>query len=266
MSHSVTVANAIREIDFGVELNTQKLKRRGFVKVCATAVASVSASPSLLAKENDTVHHYNRVQLADMAGEPFYAASMRIGETYVFNYPYVTTPCFIINLGKPALENGPLHTEAGREYRWQGGVGPDRSIVSFCAICAHKMSHPAKSVSFINYRHEKVSFKNKDKKTVEQSQVIYCCSERSVYDPAKGATVLGGPAPQPLAAIHLEYDEKDDTLYAGGTYGGEMYRKFFDTFAFRLALEYGTSNIQARTTRKTAVRTIEEYSRTQMLC
>lgn len=191
---------------------------------------------------------------------------MSVGEAYVFNYPYVTTPCFIINLGKPAVDNGPLKTEAGLEYHWQGGVGPDRAIVSFCAICAHKMSHPAKTVSFINYRHEKVSFRNKNKKTVERSQVIYCCSERSVYDPAKGATVLGGPAPQPLAAIHLDYDDSDGTLYASGTYGGEMYRKFFDTFAFRLALEYGTSNIQARATSTTKVMTIEDYSRTQMLC
>ncbi|HEX9583682.1 MAG TPA: hypothetical protein VGB36_04175 [Gammaproteobacteria bacterium] len=247
-------------------MDTPKIKRRGFVKVCASAVASVSASPSLLANENGTVHHYNRAQLVEANGDPFYAASMSVGETYVFNYPYVTTPSFIINLGKPALDNGPLKTEAGLEYHWQGGVGPGRSIVSFCAICAHKMTHPAKNVSFINYRHETVSFKDGKENTVERSQVIYCCSERSVYDPANGATVLGGPAPQPLAAIHLDYDERDGTLYASGTYGGEMYRKFFDKFAFRLALEHQTSDIQARVTGTTRVMTIEEYSRTQMLC
>jgi hypothetical protein len=128
------------------------------------------------------------------------------------------------------------------------------------------MTHPAKNVSFINYRHETVSFKDGKENTVERSQVIYCCSERSVYDPANGATVLGGPAPQPLAAIHLDYDERDGTLYASGTYGGEMYRKFFDKFAFRLALEHQTSDIQARVTGTTRVMTIEEYSRTQMLC
>lgn len=242
------------------------MKRRGFVKVCASAVATVSASPSLLANENGTVHHYNRVQLVESNGDPFYASSMTVGETYVFNYPYVTTPCFVINLGKPAMNNGPLQTEAGQEYRWQGGVGPNHSIVSFCAICAHKMTHPARNVSFINYRHEKVSFKDKNENKVEQSQVIYCCSERSVYDPAKGAEVLGGPAPQPLAAIHLDYDDNDGTLYASGTYGGEMYRKFFETFAFRLALEHETSDIQAKAAGTTKVMTIEEYSRTQMLC
>jgi len=247
-------------------LDPTKIKRRGFVKVCASAVASVSASPSLLAEENGTVHHYNRVQLVESNGDPVYAASLTVGETYVFNYPYVTTPCFIINLGKPAVDNGPLKTEAGLEYQWQGGVGPERSIVSFCAICAHKMSHPARNVSFINYRHEKVSFKDKNEATVERSQVIYCCSERSVYDPAKGAEVLGGPAPQPLAAIHLDYDEGDGKLYASGTYGGEMYRKFFDAYAFRLALEHETSDIQAKVAGTTKIMTIEEYSRTQMLC
>lgn len=242
------------------------MKRRGFVKVCATAVASVSASPSLLAQDSGTVHRYNRVRLVEANGDPFYASSLGVGETYVFNYPYVTTPCFIIDLGKPAIDNGPLKTETGLEYQWQGGVGPNRSIVSFCAICAHKMSHPAKNVSFINYRHEKVSFKDKEKKTVNRSQVIYCCSEGSVYDPAKGAAVLGGPAPQPLAAIHLDYDERDSSLYASGTYGGEMYRKFFKTFSFRLALEHETSDIQAMATDTARVMTIEEYSRTQMLC
>ncbi len=247
-------------------MDTVKLKRRGFVKVCASAVATVSASPALLAKENGPVHQYNRVQLVETNGNPLYATSLSVGETYLFNYPYVTTPCFIMNLGKPTVNNGPLKTDAGQVYEWQGGVGPNRSIVSFCAICAHKMTHPAKNVSFINYRHEKVSFKDKNEKKVERSQVIYCCSERSVYDPAHGAEVLGGPAPQPLAAIRLEYDENDGTLYASGTFGGEMYRKFFETFAFRLALEYKTSDIQAKAAGTAKVMTMEEYSRTQVLC
>lgn len=96
--------------------------------------------------------------------------------------------------------------------------------------------------------------------------VIYCCSEKSVYDPARGARVLGGPAPQPLAAIALEYDEEEDAIFATGTYGGELYRKFFDTFAFRLALEYETSDIQRKVSGTATVTSIEDYSATQMLC
>lgn len=226
----------------------------------------MSASPSLLANQDSSVHRYNRVKLVDVRKKPISPQGLEEGVSYVFNYPYVTTPCFLLNLGKPANGNELLKTEAGQEYRWRGGVGPHRSIVSFCAICAHKMTHPSKAVSFINYRHEDVSFKDRGENTVRRPGVIYCCSEKSVYDPARGARVLGGPAPQPLAAIALEYDEKEGTIYASGTYGGELYRKFFDTFAFRLALEYETSDIQEKVSGTATVTSIEEYSATQMLC
>jgi Rieske Fe-S protein len=186
-------------------LNPKILKRRGFVKICASAVASVSASPGLLASTEKAIHRYNRVKLVGLDGAPLSLSGLAVGETYVFNYPYVTTPCFLLNLGKPAVDGQPLETEAGEKYRWQGGIGPDRSVVSFCAICAHKMSHPAKSVSFINYRHEEVSFKDDRERTVRRPQVIYCCSEKSVYDPANGARVLGGPAPQPLISQVLRH-------------------------------------------------------------
>lgn len=226
----------------------------------------MSASPSLLASQQSSVHRYNRVMLVDDQKRPITPEGLKEGVSYVFNYPYVTTPCFLLNLGKPANGNELLKTEAGQKYRWQGGIGPDRSIVSFCAICAHKMTHPSKTVSFINYRHEHVSFKDKKEKNVHRPGVIYCCSEKSVYDPARGARVLGGPAPQPLAAIALEHDERTGAIFASGTYGGELYSKFFDTFAFRLALEYGTSDIQQKVSDTTKVTPIEEYSATQMLC
>jgi hypothetical protein len=128
------------------------------------------------------------------------------------------------------------------------------------------MTHPAKSVSFINYRHETVSFRNAKEQTAQRSGVIYCCSEKSVYDPADGARVLGGPAPQPLAAIALEHDDSSGDIYAIGTSGGEMYQKFFDTFAFRLALEFETSDIRKPTRNVARVVGIVEYSRTQMMC
>lgn len=118
----------------------------------------MSASPSLLANQDPVIQRYNRVKLVDARKQPITADRLAEGKSYVFNYPYVTTPCFLLNLGKPANGDELLKTEAGQEYRWQGGVGPHRSIVSFCAICAHKMTHPSKAVSFINYRHEDVSF------------------------------------------------------------------------------------------------------------
>jgi Rieske Fe-S protein len=242
------------------------MRRRGFVKLCATAAAAVGANPDLMAQPDAPIKYYERVLLTDSAGAPITSNTLNVGESYVFNYPYITTPCFLLNLGKPTARDTVLTTDTGSTYVWKGGCGPTHSIVAFCAICAHKMSHPARAVSFINYRHESVNFRNASEQSEERSQVIYCCSEKSVYDPADGARVLGGPAPQPLTTIVLEPDQRNGTIYAVGTSGGEMYQKFFNTFGFRLALEYETSDIRAPAKQSAEVVSITEYSRTQRMC
>jgi Rieske Fe-S protein len=219
-----------------------------------------------MAQPDAPIKYYERVLLTDSAGTPITSNMLNVGESYVFNYPYITTPCFLLNLGKPTARDTVLTTDTGSTYVWKGGCGPTHSIVAFCAICAHKMSHPARAVSFINYRHESVNFRNASEQSEERSQVIYCCSEKSVYDPADGARVLGGPAPQPLTTIVLEPDQRNGTIYAVGTSGGEMYQKFFNTFGFRLALEYETSDIRAPAKQSAEVVSITEYSRTQRMC
>lgn len=243
-----------------------KLGRRGFVKLCASAIAMVSASPKLLAQSDATLRRFNRVRLVNDWGRPLKYADLKVGESYVFPYPFITTPCFLINLGKPTEKATELKTEAGQTYYWRGGVGPQRSLVAFSAICAHQMTHPTRSVNFINYRHEAVRFQDKKKTTAERAQIIYCCSERSVYDPANGAQVMGGPAPQPLAAILLEHEKHSDNLYATGIYGGDMFDKFFDTFRVRLELEHLTSEIRKEVVDTTAVVPVAEYCQTQVLC
>ncbi|MEZ5740855.1 MAG: hypothetical protein R3E68_16275 [Burkholderiaceae bacterium] len=57
-----------------------------------------------------------------------------------------------------------------------------------------------------------------------------------VADPAHGAAVLSGPAPQPLAAIDLA--ELDGVLVARGVYGGLLFDQYFERFGERLMLEY----------------------------
>ncbi len=244
-----------------------RLARRAFVKLCATTAAAVGASPAVLARAASApLKRYERVRLLDAGGAPLRAAMLQPGVSYVFNYPFATTPCFLLDLGRPLNGDVPLATESGERYTWPGGTGPKGSIVSFSAICAHKMSHPARAVSFINYRHGEVSFRDHDEKVVTREGVIFCCSEKSVYDPAQGATVLGGPAKQPLCSILLEHDPGDDALYAVGSYGGEMFEKFFDTFKERLQLEWGTRDVRALVRGSSQVVTIDEYSRTQMMC
>lgn len=243
-----------------------RLKRRSFVKICASLIAAASASPRLFARGSGAHQPYDRVQLVDRVNRPLRASALSVGESYIFNYPYICTPCFLLNLGSPAARVPALTTEDGRGYSWQGGVGPARSLVAFSAICAHKMTHPARSVSFINYRHDTVRFTDLDEETTERPQVIFCCSEKSVYDPTQGGQVLGGPAPQPLAAISLDYDEQDDALYATGIHGGQMFERFFAEFRQRLQLEYRTSDVERRVTQTTTIQTMAEYTTNQVLC
>ena len=242
------------------------VERRCFVKLCAAAAVTAGANPALLAAPGATTRLYDRTALVDGDGAPITAQRLDVGHSYVFHYPYATTPCFLLDLGRPVHAAAELSTEAGEPYLWPGGAGKDRSVVAFAAICAHKMSHPAREVSFINYRHGKVRYRDSGDRPRVASGVIFCCSEKSVYDPADGARVLGGPAKQPLATVLLQSEPDSGALFALGTIGGEMYDGYFEKFAFRLALEHETSDIQRRTGATSVVMDIEEYSRTIMQC
>lgn len=242
-----------------------KQDRRGFIRTCLSlAAGGVTAGRALAG--TDPMRRYQRVALVDKEGRKVRASELETGVGYLFHYPYLVTPCFLIDLGEPA--NGPieLETEDGDTYQWAGGVGERSSVVAFSAICAHKMTHPARSVSFINYRHQPVTFRGNDKEPHEQAGVIYCCSEKSVYDARDGGRVLGGPARQPLAAVILEYDPDTDTMEAVGTRGGEMFERFLTEFRFRLQLEHGITDIRREVADASTVVPVAEYCRNQVLC
>ena len=125
-------------------------------------------------------------------------------------------------------------------------------MVAYSAICAHKMTYPTKQVSFIAYR-------DAPSPVAGPGRVITCCSDRSVYDPAAGARVVSGPAPQPLASILLEHDPKADEIFAVGTFGGEMFAEFFRKYEFRLQLEMGP-RARSEVEGTAVVRTLDNYS------
>jgi Rieske Fe-S protein len=185
-------------------------------------------------------------------GKPLALAALVPGTNYVFDYPFESTPCFLLRLDSPVAGGVELRTEAGALYRWEGGIGPGRDVVAYSAICAHKMTYPTKQVSFIGYRDEPSPVAGKGK-------VITCCSDRSVYDPAAGARVVSGPAPQPLATIILEYNPKSDELFAVGTFGGEKFQEFFTKYAFRLQMEMGNRS-RAAVEDVSVVKPLENYS------
>jgi Rieske Fe-S protein len=194
----------------------------------------------------------------DAQGAPLRAKAVPANENLIFHYPFAATPCFLLNLGKPASAAVVLKTADNASYEWKGGVGAQRSIVAYSAICAHKLTYPTRDISFISYRAEK-SARNKF------ASVIHCCSEHSQYDPAAGGKVLAGPAPQPLAAILLEHDAGSDEIYAVGTLGGEMFNEFFAKYEFRLAMEHGGSARNAVAGR-CVVQSLDNYCRQQVKC
>lgn len=239
--------------------------RRDFVRSCVGLMALGLQSRARAGALSEG-KRYTPSRLVNIHNKPFNIDALQTGETYLFHYPYVTTPCFLINLGQEVSPGKPLRTESGEQYQWPGGTGPDNSIVAFSAICAHKMTHPAKSVSFINYRPETVHYTDAQDQRAQGRHLIYCCSEKSVYDVRDGARVLGGPANQPLTAIALEYDESQQALIATGTFGGEMYERFFSRFRNRLQLEYQVTEVDAEADATTVVRHIEDFTESKVLC
>jgi arsenite oxidase small subunit len=231
------------------------MERRGFLKFCAGAAAA-GAAPAIAADARP--QFYSRAKLLDESGAPLRAGAVPRERNLIFHYPYASTPCFLLNLGRPAKAQARLKTADDQVYEWQGGVGAERSIVAYSAICAHKLTYPTRDISFISYRTEK-SARNRF------GSVIHCCSEHSQYDPAEGARVVAGPAPQPLAAILLEHDAAADELYALGTLGGELFNEFFAKYEFRLALELGDRARRA-VDGSCVVQELDRFCRQQVKC
>ena len=236
------------------------MERRDFIGVCAVSALGLRAADAQPAPDARP-QSYSRAQLIDGSGRPVQASQLTVGENYVFHYPFEGTPCFLLNLGTPTVQNVALKTDTGAAYRWPGGVGAQRAIVAYSAICSHKLTYPTRQISFISYRDISTASK------ISRPRMIHCCSEHSEYDPAAGARVMGGPAPQPLCAILLEHDPASDALFATGTLGGELFNNFFAKYDMRLMLEHGSaSRAQQRVAAKTAVSALTQFCQQQVRC
>src|SRR3982751_3896486 len=113
------------------------MQRREFVAFCA-ASAAAGATQALAADAQPRL--YTRARLVDERGAALLAKAIPAQRNLIFHYPYAGTPCFLLNLGRPAAPVARLKTADERAYEWSGGVGPDRSIVAYSAICAHKLT------------------------------------------------------------------------------------------------------------------------------
>lgn len=204
------------------------MDRRNFLKVVAGATV-VAINPSLIggklyAADGRLYVAYEKTQLLDAAGKPIKASSLEQEVNYVFNYPYASTPCILVNLPKPTQQDVELTAENGEKYVWKSGVGKNRTIVAYVAICTHQLTHPTPNDSFIMYVPQKTKTMAYDK-----SGVIVCSSHLSAFDASAGAKVLGGAATQPLSAVVLEH-AADDTLWAVGILGMDKFQDYFKAF------------------------------------
>ncbi len=231
--------------------------RRALMREAACVAAFWAACggvPALAA--SGPARRHARTLLVEPFGAPVRAASLVPGQAYLFNYPFAASPVFLLALEREVAATTDLLTEGKQRYASPAGVGPRKAIVAFSAICAHKLMYPTPQISFIGVRKGFAG---------EPAQVIHCCGDQSRYDPAAGARVIGGPAPQPLAAVQLEWDENTDRLHAVGTLGGEMFDAFFEKYAFRLQTELG-AHARATTGPTAVVQPASVYSRQWQSC
>lgn len=234
------------------------MKRRSFLGSCALISGAGSLGALAQLRGDAPPKPYERTRLIDIHGVPLRAKALAAETNYVFHYPYAATPCFLIRLPRAVVQGATLTREDGRSYAWNGGVGPERALVAFSAICAHKLAYPTREVSFIRYQ--------KDRSSTSDGAVIHCCADHSVYDPARGARVVSGPAPQPLAGIVLEHDAGRDELYATGTIGAEQFEPFFAKYQVKLELEYGPGKARLPVGNTAVVRELASYCRTTIQC
>jgi arsenite oxidase small subunit len=233
------------------------MNRRHFIKLCGSAAALTAANAQQLARAD--IQRFAPTLLVDGNGAPIKAAKLVKGTNYLFHYPYLGTPAFLLRLEQPTAREISLKTAAGDKYRWSGGVGPENALVAFSAICPHQLSAALRAQSFLSYTRKKSP-------VAGRGQVIVCCAHHSVYDPARGGAVLSGPAPQPLTAILLRHNPKDDSLVANGVAGGELFKDFFKAYKRELIDEFGRGAARQATGKTTAVVPLEEYTGNKYSC
>lgn len=219
-------------------------KRRNFLKaivigVGVAAVAGLVPGLKYLPAPSVSISGFPKMLLVDSTGSPLKASQLSVNEPIItiYYYPLNNEPNFLINLGdssgnpvavEPATVKVPLD---GSTYSFPGGVGPNKSIVSYSAICQHLGCQPPE-IHFYPPEYMKVGMAPpaqldaSDILAAREAKipgVIHCDCHGSTYDPYHGASVLTGPTQRPLPAVVLEWDSATDYLYAVNEVGVPVY-------------------------------------------
>jgi arsenite oxidase small subunit len=236
------------------------MERRTFVKLCAGTAAVLTADPGRFFVQASEMKSYQRVKLVNDSGEALSLKTLDKEVSYIFSYPYMGTPCVLLNLGKSLQGGAELKTSQGQSYTWPGGVGPDQSVVAYVSICTHQLAYPSKSQSFMNFQKGKGAVSG-------QAGMITCCLHNSVFDPSAGGKVITGGALQPLPTIKLDYDPKEDAVFATGVVGaGELFENFFTAFKKELRQEFGRGGAEEEISGTATVVPLSDYTAQQITC
>ncbi len=239
------------------------MDRRGFIKVCSTvAIGSMLDArffSEVLANQQDGMFRaYKKALLVKPDGTPLGEGDIKPHTNYIFFYPYLSTPCYLLNLAEeiPPRE---IKLKDGKSYKWMGGMGSKKSIVAYSAICAHQWSYPTTQYSFINYNPP-----DSPSETTKKAGVIQCCAHLAVYDPKHGASVIDGPAEFPLASIVLV--EEDGKFYAVGVLGKDQFDQFFENYRAELRQQYGSTAKAKEPVEKCVVMEVDKYVQAVVKC
>src|SRR5262245_47716326 len=102
----------------GMHVLLRPMDRRGFIGSCGAAAACLGTAAAVPVFAADArPREYPPALLVDYRGDPFKAAALQPLTNYVFHYPYVATPVFLLDLGKPALPQS-LSTKDHDAYAW----------------------------------------------------------------------------------------------------------------------------------------------------
>ena len=87
------------------------IKRRHFLECGALVTGAAALGTFSAAWGAAEPRRYSRALLVDARGDPLKASTLTPRTNYVFHYPFASTPCFLLNLGKPvtAPEIGRAH-------------------------------------------------------------------------------------------------------------------------------------------------------------
>ncbi|MDY0232574.1 MAG: Rieske 2Fe-2S domain-containing protein [Sulfurimonas sp.] len=226
------------------------MDRRNFLRVVGATGALVAISPSTISgrlyASNGLYESYERVQLLNADGVAIKLADLKKETNYIFQYPYIGTPTMLLDLEDSTAKDVRLKSDDGEEYIWKGGVGKDRTVVAYSAICSHQLAHPTPDDSFLQYV-------QKDKKTMacDHGGVVVCSSHLSSFEAKEGCKNISGPASAPLAAVVLEIAD-DDTIYAVGVLGGDKFHEYFKAYKPEFKKYYGNARQAKKKVTKSA--------------